>query len=108
MPIQKVSSIENKYVIRWSAFTEQGSPKRFGFMSQISPTGKYVVTSIEVPGTRGRRVDDRIYQGFYNYFGFGQVFYPTRGILAWYSAETGKLQQLPGANDPRYVQTAAF
>ena len=108
VPIQKVASIENKYVIRWSAFTEQGSPKRFGFMSQVSPTGRYVVTSIEVPGTRGRRVDDRIYQGFYNYFGFGQVFYPTRGILAWYSRETGKLNPLPGADDPRYVQTAAF
>ena len=108
VPIKKVTSIENQYVIRWSAFTEQGSPKRFGFMSQISPTGKYVVTSIEVPGTRGRRVDDRLYQGFYNYFGFGQVFYPTRGILAWYSRETGKLQPLPGADNPEYVQTGAF
>ena len=108
VPLSKVASIENKYVIRWSAFTEQGSPKRFGFMSQISPTGKYVVTSIEVPGTRGRRVDDRIYQGFYSYFGFGQVFYPTRGILAWYSRETGKLKPLPGADDPQYVQTGAF
>jgi Flp pilus assembly protein TadD len=108
VPIAKVASIENKYVIRWSAFTERGSPKRFGFMSQVSPTGKYVVTSIEVPGTRGRRVDDRIYQGFYSYFGFGQVFYPTRGILAWYSRETGKLQRLPGADDPQFVQTGAF
>ncbi len=108
VPINRVSSIENKYVIRWSAFTEQGSPKRFGFMSQVSPTGKFVVTSIEVPGTRGRRVDDRIYQGFYNYFGFGQVFYPTRGILAWYSRETGKLQRLAGADDPQFVQTGAF
>ena len=108
VPLGKVASIENKYVIRWSAFTEQGAPKRFGFMSQISPTGKYVVTSIEVPGSRGRRVHDRIYQGFYNDFGFGQVFYPTRGILAWYSRETGKLQPLPGADDARYVQTAAF
>ncbi len=108
IPISKVSSIENKYVIRWSAFTEQGSPKRFGFMSQVSPTGKYVVTTIEVPGTRGRRLDDRMYQGFYNYFGFGQVFYPTRGILAWYSREAGKLQPLPGADDPRFVQASAF
>ena len=38
---------------------------------------------------------------------FLQVFYPTRGILAWYSSETGKLQPLPGADDPRYVQTNA-
>jgi Flp pilus assembly protein TadD len=108
VPLGKVTSIKDDYVIRWSAFTEQGSPKRFGFMSQISPDGKYVVTSIEVPGTRGRRVDDRLYQGFYNYFGFGQVFYPTRGILAWYSRATGKLQPLPGADDPQYVQTGAF
>jgi Flp pilus assembly protein TadD len=108
VPINKVTYIKDEYVIRWSAFTEQGSPKRFGFMSQVSPDGKYVVTSIEVPGTRGGRMDSRLYQGFYNFFGFGQVFFPTRGILAWYSRETGKLQPLPGADDPLYVQTGAF
>jgi tetratricopeptide (TPR) repeat protein len=108
IPIKKVSSISNDYVIRWSAYTEKGSPKRFGFMSQVSPTGKYVITSIEVPGTKGQRVTDRIYQGLYEFWGFGQVFYPTRGILAYYDRATQKLQQLPGANDPEYVQTCAF
>ena len=108
IPIEKFSSIANKYVIRWSAYTETGSPKRFGFMSQVSPNGQYVVTSIEVPGTRGQRVTDRIYQGLYDFWGFGQVFYPTRGVLAWYSKATEKLQQLPGANDPNFVQTCAF
>jgi Flp pilus assembly protein TadD len=67
-----------------------------------------VITSIEVPGTRGQRVTDRIYQGLYDFWGFGQVFYPTRGILAWYSKATQKLQPLPGADDPEYVQTCAF
>ena len=38
---------------------------------------------------------------------FLQVFYPTRGILAWYNRATGKLQPLPGADDPRYVHTDA-
>ena len=38
---------------------------------------------------------------------FLQVFYPTRGILAWYNRATGDLQPLPGADDPRYVQTDA-
>ena len=108
IPLKKVSSISNEYVIHWSAYTETGSPKRFGFMSQVSPDGKYVVTSIEVPGTRGQRVTDRIYQGLYDYFGFGQVFYPTRGILAWYSKDTQKLEPLPGADNPDYVQTCAF
>ena len=59
-------------------------------MSQVSPDGQYVVTSIEVPGTKGQRVTDRIYQGLYDFWGFGQVFYPTRGILAWYSKATAE------------------
>jgi hypothetical protein len=48
------------------------------------------------------------YNGFYSNYGFVQVFYPTRGVLAWYSRESGKLQPLPGADDPEYVQACAF
>ncbi len=77
-------------------------------MSQVSPDGKYVVNSIDVPGGHGRRVVDRLYNGFYSDYGFGQVFFPTRGVLGWYSRETGKLQVLPGADDPNYVHTSAF
>jgi tetratricopeptide (TPR) repeat protein len=36
---------------------------------------------------------------------FLQVFFPTRGILEWYDRSTGKRVPLPGADDPRYVQT---
>ncbi|HUB81557.1 MAG TPA: tetratricopeptide repeat protein [Bryobacteraceae bacterium] len=108
IPVQKISSISNQYVIHWSAYTDTGSPKRFGFMSQVSPSGRYVVTSIDVPGSKGVRMMDRIYQGLYDFWGFGQVFYPTRGVLAWYDRETQKLQPLAGADDPEYVQTCAF
>jgi tetratricopeptide (TPR) repeat protein len=108
IPIKKVSSISNEYVIHWSAFSEERSQKRFGFMSQISPDGKFVVTSIDVPHAHGTRVVDRLYNGFYANYGFGQVFYPTRGVLGWYSKETGKLAPLPGADDPNFVQTAGF
>ena len=74
----------------------------------FAQTGKYVVTSVEVPGSGSRHLGDRLYQGFYPSYGFVQVFYPTRGVLAWYSRETGKLQPLPGADDPEYVQACAF
>jgi tetratricopeptide (TPR) repeat protein len=108
VPLKKVSTISNDYLLRWSSFSEEHSQKRFGFMSQVSPDGKYVVNSIDVPHAHGTRVLDRLYNGFYENYGFGQVFYPTRGVLAWYSKETGKLQPLPGADDPNYVQTSAF
>ncbi len=107
VPIQKVTSIKNQNVIRWSAFSEEGSPKRFGFMSQISPDGNYVVTSVEAKGWNGPRLQRLFYGTYWNY-GFGQVFYPTTGILAWYSKESAKLQPLPGADNPEYVHTSAF
>jgi tetratricopeptide (TPR) repeat protein len=108
IPIHKVSSISNDYIIHWSAFSDKLAQKRFGFMSQVSPDGKYVITSIDVPGGHGTRVVDRLYNGFFTDYGFGQVFFPTRGVLAWYSKETGKLHVLPGADDPNFVQTSAF
>jgi tetratricopeptide (TPR) repeat protein len=108
IPIHKVSSISNEYVIHWSAFSDKLAQKRFGFMSQVSPDGKFVITSIDVPGAGGRRVVDRLYNGFFSNYGFGQVFYPTRGVLAWYSKDSGQLEPLPGADDPHYVQTSAF
>lgn len=108
IPIKPVSTIRNDYVIHWSAFSEERAQKRFGFMSQVSPDGRYVITSIDVPHAHGTRVVDRLYNGFYRNYGFGQVFFPTRGVLAWYSKESGKLTPLPGADDPNYVQTSAF
>ncbi len=108
IPVKKVSSISNQYLVRWSAFSEDHAQKRFGFMSQVSPDGKYVVNSIDVPHAHGQRVVDRLYNGFYWFYGFGQVFYPTRGVLAWYSKDKNKLQPLPGADDPNFVQTSAF
>jgi Flp pilus assembly protein TadD len=110
VPVHKVSSISNDYVVRWSDFSDPDkiAQKRFGFMSQVSPDGRYVVTSIDVPGAHGRRVLDRLYNGFFSFYGFGQVFFPTRGVLAWYDRDNRKLQPLPGADDPEYVQTSAF
>jgi tetratricopeptide (TPR) repeat protein len=108
VPVKKVSTISNDYLIHWSSFSEEHAQKRFGFMSQVSPDGKYVVNSIDVPHAHGTRVLDRLYNGFYSSYGFGQVFYPTRGVLAWYSKETGTLNPLPGADDPNFVQTSAF
>ena len=107
LPLRKISSISKEYIVKWSDFTEN-TPQRFGFMSQVSPTGEYVVTSVEMPGAGSRSLGDRLYQGAYPDYGFVQVFYPTRGVLAWYSRETGKLQPLPGADDPQFVQACAF
>jgi tetratricopeptide (TPR) repeat protein len=71
-------------------------------MSQVSPNGRYVLTML-------RGLEKELARTYYvvNFkdYNFLQVFYPTRGILAWYDRTTGRRHALPGADDPRYVQT---
>jgi Flp pilus assembly protein TadD len=118
VPIQKEVSIRKENVVSWSSFRGKlGSKIRVGFMSRVSPDGNYVVTMVNggdvIPDASedSRRLPKDVGGNFYvsNFkdYRFLQVFYPTRGILAWYSRETGKLQPLPGADDPRYVHTNA-
>ena len=124
-PVSSHMTIRNQDVIRWSSFSEkpaannaEPTPKRFGFMSQISPDGHYVVTSIAPPNLALTHKDeltefapglaDRLFSINYKDVPFAQVFYPTRGILAYYDRVEKKLRLLPGADDPKYVHTSAF
>ena len=100
--IQPEMAIRNQDVISWSAVQdEKVAPARVGFMSQVSPDGKYVLTML-----RELQKDSYSYYvvNFKDYR-FLQVFYPTKGTLAWYDRASGQKHPLPGADDPRYVQT---
>ena len=94
-------SIQNKDMVQWKADGQVGQT-RVGFMSQVSPDGRYVVSTFAGPGLD---VSKSYFITNFKDYRFLQVFYPTRGILEWYSRATGKRQPLPGADDPRYVQT---
>jgi tetratricopeptide (TPR) repeat protein len=105
VPVAKQMTIRSQDVLSWSSFpTEAGSPVRVGFMSQVSPDGRYVVTTIRPPGSKSSSF---YYVANFKDYRFLQVFYPTRGILAWYDRETKKFQPLPGADDPHFVQASA-
>ena len=125
VPLSREMTITTKDMLHWSSFrlneearAGQTAVKRFGFMSQISPDGRYVVTSIGPPNAANKNggqepgfapgLLDRLYSANYRDLAFTQVFYPTRGILAWYDRKAGTMKPLPGADDPRYVQTSAF
>jgi tetratricopeptide (TPR) repeat protein len=103
-------SIGTADVIKWSTYRGPlGGSLRTGFMSQVSPDGNRVITMINDPGQENHEhMQDMLGKYFvinFKDYRFLQVFYPTRGILAWYSRDTGKLQPLPGADNPQYVQT---
>ena len=108
VPIRQQMSIGAKDVIEWSTFEGKLTGAiRVGFMSQVSPDGQYVVTMIQGPAARQKGTLNNFYTANFKDYRFLQVFYPTRGILAWYSRAAGKLQPLPGADDQRYVHTNA-
>jgi len=116
-PIEPRATIRAENVVEWSTFRGKlGGKLRVAFMSQVSPDGRYVVTSINDPGQGQsdyqrrqfpKDLQSTYYVANFKDYRFLQVFYPTRGILAWYSKTIGKLQPLPGADDPRYVHTNA-
>ena len=66
-------------------------------MTQVSPDGQWAVTTL----------NEELHTVNFRDYRFIQTFYPTRGILGWYNRKTGKMGALPGADDPRYVQTNA-
>ncbi len=93
-PVEKHMVITNDEVITWNAFADKPEGhKTIGFLSRISPTGRFAVTTL----------NESLYVSNFTNYKFLQVFYPTRGILAWTSAETGEMKALPGADDPEYV-----
>ena len=115
--VQPHMTIRNQDLVAWSTFRGKlGSKLRVGFMSRVSPDGQYVVTTVNDPGVdqtdyQRRKNPLDLAQNYYvaNFkdYRFLQVFFPTRGVLAWYSRESEHLQYLPGADDTRFVHANA-
>jgi tetratricopeptide (TPR) repeat protein len=101
VPVRKEMSIGDQDMVRWNTDGSAGK-SRVGFMSQVSPDGRYVLTTFAGPQ---RDISDSYFVTNFKDYRFLQVFYPTRGILTWYDRTTGRRQPLPGADNPGYVQT---
>jgi tetratricopeptide (TPR) repeat protein len=101
VPVERHISIQSKDIVQWNTDGQAGKV-RVGFMSQVSPDGRYVVSTF---AGSALDISNTYYVTNFKDYRFLQVFYPTRGILEWYDRAAGKRQPLPGADDPRYVQT---
>ena len=102
VPVQKHMTIESKDMVHWNTDGKVGKI-RVGFMSQVSPDGRNVLSTFAGPSSN-TLLESYYVTNFLDYR-FLQVFYPTRGILAVYNRATGLRQPLPGADDPKYIQT---
>ena len=87
--------LQKEHVITWSDYRKEDQQPTFGLLSQVSPDGRYVASTVKdrsvfVP------TDD---------LAFSQLFFPIKGILAIYDRQAKEFHALPGADDPRLVQS---
>src|SRR5580693_4119455 len=101
VPIKANMSIRSQDMVSWNSDMSVGK-SRVGFMSQVSPDGQYVLSTF---AGQGQNIPSSFFVQNFKDYRFLQVFYPTRGILAVYNRATGLREPLPGADDPKYVQT---
>ncbi len=82
--------------ISWNNFPKpELLPKTRGLFAKMSPTGKYIVSTVH----------EISYAALTNDSAFCQLFFPTYGVLAWYSVDKKAFHLLPGAADTDFVQT---
>src|ERR1700692_3193757 len=101
VPVQRQMTVRNQDLVAWNTDLRVGQ-SRVGFMSQVSPDGRYVLTTFAGPG---QEIGNSYFVTNFKDYRFLQVFYPTRGILTWFNRVTGVRTPLHGADDPEFVQT---
>jgi len=82
-------------IISWNKFKTDEKEKTFGLLSQVSPNGQYVVSTVKDRSIFIPRDD----------LAYSQLFFPIKGILAVYYRDEGTMKALPGADDKKYVQS---
>jgi len=82
-------------IITWSDYRREDGQQTFGLLSQISPDGRYVLSTVKDESVFVPKPD----------LAFSQLFFPIQGILCVYDRQTNTFRALPGADDPQYVQS---
>ncbi len=87
--------VSPKDIITWDEFRREDGELTFGLLSQVSPDGRWVVSTVKDKSVFVPRPD----------LAFSQLFFPIKGILALYDRSSAQFRSLPGADDPAYVQS---
>jgi tetratricopeptide (TPR) repeat protein len=89
-------SIEPEDIISWGDFKKDEGDPTFGLLSQISPSGRFVLSTVK---------DLSVFAAVDNNLAYSQLFFPIKGIIGIYDVESRAFSELQGANDPKYVQS---
>ncbi len=99
VPVSKRMVIRKEDVFTWNSFRGPNGEMSFGMFPRVSPDGRYDIATVHEYGA--------VFVRNYKDYRYLQSFYPTGGILAFYTKATGEIKALPGADDRNCVQTNA-
>ena len=88
-------ALASSNIFTWDDFKRGSGDKTYGFLSQISPDGAWVISTVKDKSVFVAKPD----------LAFSQLFFPLQGILAYYDRKDKSFHELPGANDPSQVQS---
>ncbi len=96
-PVEKQIFLTRDKLITWNDYRREQGAVSFGLLAQISPDGRYVAATVEdrviFLGKEGGKIE------------FSQLFFPVKGIIAFYDTQTLEMRSLPGADNPNLVQS---
>ncbi len=82
-------------IISWSDYRREDGQPTFGLLSQVSPDGRFVASTVKDISVFVPRPD----------LMFSQLFFPIKGIILIYSRLDRTFAPLPGADDTAFVQS---
>ncbi|HVM95199.1 MAG TPA: tetratricopeptide repeat protein [Candidatus Acidoferrales bacterium] len=97
LPVSKHMVMDDAKIMTWADYKREDGELTFGLLSRVSPTGRYVISTVK---------DRSVFVAIPDLM-ISQLFFPIKGILVVYDRQTKTFAALPGADDPQYVQTNA-
>jgi tetratricopeptide (TPR) repeat protein len=91
----KTMDLASSDIITWDDYKRDEGDLTLGLLSQVSPDGRYVISTVKDRSVFVPKPD----------LAFSQLFFPIKGILAVYDRQTKRFRELRGAADPQYVQS---
>jgi tetratricopeptide (TPR) repeat protein len=93
--VAKEMNLATSDIFTWSDYKRDPNNPTFGLLSQVSPDGRFVVSTVKDRSVFVATPD----------LAFSQLFFPIQGILAVYDRKTQTFSSLPGADDSELVQS---
>ncbi len=93
--LSKEVNLTKDRIITWTDYKKEDGEQTFGLLSALSPCGRYSISTL-----KDRSVFVKVDNEEYS-----QLFFPIKGILAYYDKLTKKFSSLKGADDKNYVNS---